>query len=405
MGTIKRKLSLSRFANIYIGVSMLTGFLLIVIDSSMIAPFLMHMGASAVQVGLMDSFVAIAVAISNIFAVYLLYRVGNHKRAMIYFTFFSFLALLCLAVFVPFMTAGAVVIFVIMMVFLFHSSYGLTALPMNDMYRIHIPEKSRVRFMSTTHGLLLFVVAGGGFMIKWLLDHPRVSFASAYYILFAVTASLMLLILLTYCFLPKSTPLETQAEPSRLFHFYRMEFQKLRHDRNMVRFFGVVFLFSLMWSSTGLYFSFGYRTAAADMEAMLGTGIFLRLLIKGIAFLAAGSLAARYGNRTVLFILTILGMSQPIIILFFPFHFFILVIIITNLIPMCYVYLLNYLFANCDEGQFKGKFVLLNIVPLPSALLMPLLGYVLENSVQWFGILMACIAAANLYMLIKLRHA
>jgi MFS family permease len=378
----------------------------LILDPNIIAPYLLNLGASSIQIGFLSSLIVLS-SIYSFFVAYMLTKIGSHKRTIIIFTGLSFISILIITLLAPILPADIVIYLVISMFFFYCFFFGFTNLPMNDMYRVYIPREAWITFNSVAAGFFVLITTFGSLLSKWLLDHPSIPFRTSYQIFFAVASLFILIQLFAVLFLPKYE-VQVNKQENSIVNFFKSEWQKLRKDKQMIIFLIATFLFAVLWSNNGLFLSIGYKIDALRMEQMMGDGIFWRSLVKSILFFLAGWIAYKYqsiGNQVSLYAIVGFTSMIPLLILTSSANVLLTVIILTNITGMYHIYLLSYLFRNSDDSSFKGKYIMYTLAHLPSAAISPILGYVSSFSALLFCGIMIGVASLTTLCLIKLRQS
>jgi len=375
-------------------------------DVAILSSLIALSGGTAVHVGALSLVASWAGLISQALAPHLLSVIGSRKWKIVASQGATFLSLVFVALSVFFVRGRLSVPFLLVGVFLQSFASGCMSLPWADLQRTQLEKRIRIRVITQAIAISLLVATLANLGVKAVLD-SGLAFPANYGLVIAAGALLSGVSWLTFFLLPDdrgagAVPPSDRAKP--VLAFYREELSLLVKDRAVLLLFLAVIFYAVGSQASGLFISLGYQLSAAEMEAMFGTGLVMRMLVKAVAYYLGGRLAARYGNRMVLVLIALAGMVSPLTLLFLPFRYYILVMVATNLIPMWHPFFVNMLMETSQPTRFAGYFTLFLMVPFPVALLGPLLGLLAQGSPSTFGTTVLVSLILGVLLVLRMRE-
>lgn len=391
-----------KFIALYALITVYGIVLSIALDPSVSAAFIMVSGGSSLQAGGVDAFFNLGIILSALLSAYILSKFRYYRRMFQLFHFFSFLSVAAFLASTFVLPPGAVVYFTLLLVFTYYFFTSCLSLPLYELVNLFVDRKTRVAVMSNSMAIGLLFAAGTSWGMRWILSRSFADPAFNYQLIYGGAAIAAGCCFLTMFALDK---VEVDRASTHLSFgaLYRTEWEALKRDGSLRLFFGASALFAVVWSSTGLFISIGFLRDAERMNDMLASGILIRTLLKAAGYYVCGRLAGRFGNKAVIVGIGTLALGSPITVLFLPFDFFIVVVIVTNLIQMSYVYLLNYLIDISDEKSFKGHFTLFTLCFGPATLLIPAFGWFIESMPALFCAIIIATQLLGIFAVLKFK--
>nr|WP_144850475.1 MFS transporter [Paenibacillus cremeus] len=375
------------------------------LDSSISASLIMLLGGYAFQAGSVDSLVNLGAVLSAVFSAYLLSRFRFYRHMFLTFSVCSLVSLTGLVVCLLAASPQVVIGITLLTVFLYYFFTGSVSLPLYELLNLFVDKRSRIVVMSNCLAIGQLASMFMSLGIAWLLSLPASNPFLHYRWIFGVAVLFCGLNALTTLRLERVEVNRGTAAPLRFSTLYGEQFTELRQNKSLQLFMAAVILYAFNWSATGLFIGLGYRENAVRMNEILASGIFVRTFIKAACYYLCGQLANRYGNKSILIAIGMVGLASPLTSLFLPVDYFILILIATNIMPMAYVYFLNHLFDRSDELTFKGRFTFFTLAAVPATVSIPFLGVLVERQPAVFGLVMLIIQLIGITLVWKIKTA
>ena len=373
-------------------------------DVTILAVVILLLGGNVHHISLLNVLYLWASVGASLIAPRMLEIIGNRKKMLIGLAAVSFFTSLTTWQSIVLFSPAAAIIIILGSMTLFTVSDQIRGMPWTDLIRTEIGSEKRIQVYTQTLTISFIILTAANAGFKKILE-SKMNFPDNYFFIFLFGVCFCGLHMVSMFFLERERHTSYKALSAvsgSILRFYKEHIISLKHNSVALRVILARLFFGISTQSVVFYIALGHKISSSDMTQIFGLSLFIRTIVKAVAYYFGGKIAARKGDKILLVSLGLCALISPLVSLFLPVKFYVLIIVFTFLVPMNFPFSINILMNVSDERKYKGYFALFNLVSFPASLLSPLFGLLVEKSPVLFNLIMLVFAIIIILLVVKI---